>query len=190
MKNFEIFIKAMILGIVLFLTVFLVKPIGISTQFSVAGGIVHTMIEPSIIWEDKDKEYGYSSSNEYYDKDEGYIANAIKHPGDYDLLFIITMPLGGYIAYRVRKYSEGRQKRTEFRKVNEKKTSKYGGIIINFISGVFLLYGARMAGGCITQLIFNGIMEGSASGYIFAVSVLVTAIPIALIVNYVGGEVI
>ncbi len=190
MKNFEIFIKAMILGIILFLTVFLVKPIGISTEFSVVGGIVHTMIEPRIIWEDNTREYGYSSSNEYYDKDEGYLASIIKHPGDYDLLFILAMPLGGYIAYVIKRYIEGRQKRTEFRKVNEKKASKYGGLIINLISGFLLLYGARMAGGCITQLIFNGIMEGSVSGYIFAASVLVTAIPIALIVNYVGSEVI
>lgn len=190
MKNFELMVKAMILGIILFLTVFLVKPIGISTEFSVVGGIIHTMIDSRIIWEDNTKEYGYSSNNDYYDMDGGKIASAIKHPGDYDFLFILAMPLGGYIAYSIQKYIEGRHKRTEYRKISGKRASKYGGLIINFISGFLLLYGARMAGGCITQLIFNGIMQGSISGYIFLASVLCTAIPVALIVSYVGSEVI
>ena len=51
--------------------------------------------------------------------------------------------------------------------------------VLPFIGGILLLYGARMAGGCTS----GHMMQGSVSGYAFAASVFVVAIPTALIVT-------
>ena len=40
---------AALLGIVFFLAVLLVKPIGVSTQFSVLSGIVHSTVDSAVI---------------------------------------------------------------------------------------------------------------------------------------------
>lgn len=59
---------AIILGLSFFISILLIKPIGVSTQFSVLSGIVHSTIDPDVIQEDSERESGYRSSNEYYDK--------------------------------------------------------------------------------------------------------------------------
>ena len=65
---------AMILGLSFFIAIFLVKPIGVSTQFSVLSGIIHSTIDSDVIVEDSNRESGYASSNAYYDKSEGKLA--------------------------------------------------------------------------------------------------------------------
>ena len=54
---------AMILGLSFFIAIFLVKPIGVSTQFSVLSGIIHSTIDSDVIVEDSNRESGYASSN-------------------------------------------------------------------------------------------------------------------------------
>lgn len=53
----------------------------------------------------------------------------------------------------------------------------------SFIGGFLLLYGARMADGCTSGHMMSGMMQGSISGYVFAISVFATAIPTAIIVK-------
>ena len=55
--------------------------------------------------------------------------------------------------------------------------------VLPFIGGILLLYGARMAGGCTSGHMMSGMMQGSVSGYAFAASVFVIAIPTAIIVT-------
>ena len=43
---------AVVLGFSFFIVILLVKPIGVSTQFSVLSGIVHTAIDSDVIVED------------------------------------------------------------------------------------------------------------------------------------------
>jgi YeeE/YedE family (DUF395). len=50
-----------------------------------------------------------------------------------------------------------------------------------FISGFLLLFGARFAGGCTSGHMMSGMMQSSASGYVFAGVVFAIAIPTALI---------
>ena len=69
---------AALLGIVFFLAVLLVKPIGVSTQFSVLSGIVHSTVDSAVITGDDERDSGYGSTNAYYDKSEGRLAANIK----------------------------------------------------------------------------------------------------------------
>ena len=56
---------ALILGFSFFIAIFLVKPIGVSTQFSVLSGIIQSSIDKNVIVEDPLRESGYSSTNAY-----------------------------------------------------------------------------------------------------------------------------
>ena len=51
--------KALTLGTVFFLAVLLVKPIGVSTQFSVLSCIFHSALNETVITEDAERESGY-----------------------------------------------------------------------------------------------------------------------------------
>ncbi len=53
----------------------------------------------------------------------------------------------------------------------------------SFTGGFILLYGARMADGCTSGHMMSGMMQGSVSGYAFAIAVFATAIPTAIIVK-------
>ena len=79
---------AIILALSFFLAIWLVKPVGVSTQFSVLSGIIHTAINPDALEE-----------NAYYQKDNGKIAEEIQHPWNYNFVFVLAIPVGGYIGY-------------------------------------------------------------------------------------------
>ena len=58
-----------------------------------------------------------------------------------------------------------------------------------FIGGFLLLYGARMAGGCTSGHMMSGIMQGSISGFAFAMAVFAAAIPTAIVLKEINkGE--
>ncbi len=56
------------LGLVFVLAVWIVKPIGVSTQFVIFDGLVWSKMSPDLIVEDPDAKSGYSSTNPYLDK--------------------------------------------------------------------------------------------------------------------------
>lgn len=179
---------AMILGLSFFIAIFLVKPIGVSTQFSVLSGIIHSTIDSNVIVEDSNRESGYASSNAYYDKSEGKLAKAIKNPLNYDFIFVLSIPVGGYLGYLLFR----RKKKAEEEEDNDEEElcslddNKKGFIrkyALSFIGGFLLLFGARMADGCTSGHMMSGMMQGSISGYVFAISVFATAIPTAIIVK-------
>lgn len=185
MKNYSWIKSALFLGFAFFLAIFIIKPVGVSTQFSVVSGIVHSVVEPSVITPDESRESGYKSTNAYYDKSEGKLAKNIKNPWNYDFVFVLAIPLGAYIVYKLK---------------NKKENSKIGNIedlpnlpkvkqnfikayLPSFIGGFLLLFGARMADGCTSGHMMSGMMQGSVSGYIFAGAVFIVAIPVALLVE-------
>lgn len=159
---------AIILALSFFLAIWLVKPVGVSTQFSVLSGIIHTAISPDALEE-----------NVYYQKDNGKIAEEIQHPWNYNFVFVLAIPVGGYIGYRLD------SKRREIKKDAScsVKQNAWRTYVLPFIGGILLLYGARMAGGCTSGHMMSGMMQGSVSGYAFAASVFVVAIPTAIIVT-------
>ena len=176
---------AIVLGFSFFIAILLVKPIGVSTQFSVLSGIVHTAVDSDVIVEDSSRETGYRSSNAYYDKSEGKLAKAIKNPLNYDFIFVLSIPVGGYLGYLLfsRKKKNEEDNNMESCVLDDNKKSFIRKYVPSFIGGFLLLYGARMADGCTSGHMMSGMMQGSISGYVFAISVFATAIPTAIIVK-------
>ncbi|MDU2107118.1 MULTISPECIES: YeeE/YedE thiosulfate transporter family protein [Clostridium] len=179
---------AVVLGFSFFIAILLVKPIGVSTQFSVLSGIVHSTVDSDVIVEDSSRETGYRSSNAYYDKSEGKLAKAIKNPLNYDFIFVLSIPVGGYLGYllfsRKKKAEEEEDDDdVESCSLDDNKKGFIRKYAPSFIGGFLLLFGARMADGCTSGHMMSGMMQGSISGYVFAVSVFATAIPTAIIVK-------
>lgn len=176
---------AVVLGFSFFIVILLVKPIGVSTQFSVLSGIVHTAIDSDVIVEDSSRETGYKSSNAYYDKSEGKLAKSIKNPLNYDFIFVLSIPVGGYLGYLLfsRKKKNEEDNNVESCVLDDNKKSFIRKYVPSFIGGFLLLFGARMADGCTSGHMMSGMMQGSISGYVFAISVFATAIPTAIIVK-------
>lgn len=180
--------KALILGTVFFLAALIVKPVGVSTQFSVLSGIIHSTIDPDVITKDDTRESGYISNNAYYDKSEGKLAKDIKNPLNYDFIFVLAIPVGAYIAYMLTKKRDKKQLEDATDtidmtgvKISEMpKQSFFKLYIPSFVGGFLLLYGARMADGCTSGHMMSGMMQGSVSGYLFAASVFAVAIPTAI----------
>lgn len=177
---------ALILGFSFFISIFIIKPIGVSTQFSVLSGIVHSTVEKDVIIEDSSRDTGYKSTNEYYDKSEGKLAKSIKNPMNYDFIFVLSIPLGGLIGYNLLKRKNKNNENDascdiETCSIDDDKKSFLAKYAPNFIGGFLLLFGARMTDGCTSGHMMSGMMQGSLSGYIFAASVFTTAIPTAII---------
>lgn len=176
---------ASILGFSFFIAIFLVKPVGVSTQFSVLSGIIHSSIDKNVIVEDPSRESGYSSTNAYYDKNEGKLAEEIKNPLNYSNVFVLSIPVGSLLGYALL-----RKKRSN-RKIDEdlencgidKNNPLLSTYVIPFVGGFILLFGARMADGCTSGHMMSGMMQGSVSGYVLAAAVFTTAIPTAIIVK-------
>lgn len=157
----DILKKAIILGLSFVLAIVLVKPIGVSTEYSVGAGIVDTTID------------GNNINREYYQKDNGKIAEEIQNPINYNNIFVLAIPFGGLIA----KIIIDRKNKTNAVAVKHN-TSSY---IKLFIGGFLLLFGARLAGGCTSGHMMSGIMQTSISGMVFAGVVFAVAIGLSLI---------
>lgn len=186
MRNNKWIKGAMILGLSFFISVLLVKPIGVSTQFSVLSGIVYNAVDKNLITEDSTRESGYKSTNAYLDKNNGALAEEIMNPLNYSFVFVLAIPLGSYIAYKTSKKSDFEEDEIYENNLSQKSCSlEDKGFLYKyfpfFLGGFLLLFGARFAGGCTNGHMMSGMMQSSASGYVFALVVFAVAIPTAII---------
>lgn len=156
-------ILGLMLGGVFFLAIWIVKPIGISTQFSTISAMAYQAIDSNLIT--KDSEGNYSSSNPYLNKSNAKLAKKVKEPWNYDLMFFLSVPLGALIGFLI--FSKDKQ-------IQWKISTKE--MLIGFLGGFLLLYGARMAGGCTSGHMMSGIMQSSMSGFVFALCVFASGI--------------
>ncbi|MDO5738101.1 MAG: hypothetical protein Q4P65_02470, partial [Eubacteriales bacterium] len=99
MRQYKWLIPACLLGLSFFVAVLLVKPIGVSTQFSVAAGIVQRTVQPDLVYEEPANSSGYASTNAYLNKSEGKLAKAVVEPLNYGMLFVLAIPLGVALGY-------------------------------------------------------------------------------------------
>ncbi len=164
-----------VLGLVLLLAVFLVKPIGVSTQYVIFDGIVWNQLSPELIKEDSNAKSGYSSSNAYLNKSGGKYAKNVANPLNYGFVFMLSMFLGGFIAKRVSAAAEKKQPKEKVYK--QIPTMRY--YMLVFIGGIITLIGARMAGGCTSGHMVSGVMQTSVSGFLFVFAAFSTAVPIS-----------
>lgn len=176
------------LGLSFLLAVFLVKPIGVSTQFVILNGIIWDAVSDQIVVEDSNAKSGFSSPNPYLNKSGGKYAKSIAKPVNYSFIFVFAMILGGFVASRMQ--SEKPDKKTLVSPVvwrnrfGDSVAKRYTAV---FIGGILVLFGARLAGGCTSGHMMSGMMQTSLSGYLFALGTFAVAIPIALII-YKKGE--
>jgi hypothetical protein len=176
------------LGFAFLLAVVLVKPIGVSTQFVILNGIVWDLFSSEVVVEDVKAPTGYSSTNPYLNKSGGKYAKSIANPLNYSFVFVFSMFLGGFLAYRLQAAKTDKKKliapevwRSKFGSSSSKR------YLVTFVGGVLVLFGARLAGGCTSGHMMSGMMQTSLSGYLFAMGAFGLAVPVAILM-YKGGK--
>lgn len=172
------------LALAFFAAVFLVKPIGVSTQFVIADGILWDIVQPEIVVADETAKSGYSSPNAYLNKSGGKYAANIANPLNYSFVFVIAMMAGALLSAILKgdspKSPEQRMMPDVWR--NRFGNSKAKRYLTVFLAGFVVLFGARLAGGCTSGHMMSGMMQTALSGYLFAAGAFVAAIPLAIIV--------
>ncbi|MCF1430326.1 MAG: YeeE/YedE family protein [Shewanella sp.] len=163
-----------VLGLVFFLAVWLVKPIGVSTQYVIADGIVGSWFSEQVVQVNPEAKSGFSSPNAYLNKSGGKYAANIANPLSYGLVFVLSMIVGGGIASRQMKHREAKAPDCP---INRGLATS---LWYPFIGGFVSLFGARLAGGCTSGHMMSGMMQSSLSGYVFAVSAFAVAVPTAM----------
>jgi hypothetical protein len=170
------------LGLVFLLAVFLVKPIGVSTQFVIFDGVLWNVFSGELIEENADAKSGYSSKNAYLNKSGGKYAKNVAKPMNYSFIFVLSMILGAFLSVQIRgpkptgpDIIAPASWRARF---GEQDLKRY---LFTFAGGTLVLFGARLAGGCTSGHMMSGMMQTSVSGYLFALAAFVAAVPIAII---------
>lgn len=189
MKNFILqkqwnwFASGAALGLIFLITVLLVKPIGVSTQFVILDGIVWSWFSDDVAVKDDQAKSGYASSNPYLNKSGGKYAKNIKNPINYSFIFVISMIAGGFLASKLETKNDHENKET----LEGLDSTSPKRLLQAFFGGVIVLIGARLAGGCTSGHMMSGMMQTSVSGYLFAFGAFAAAVPIALLFHK-GGE--
>lgn len=164
----------LLLGIVFFAAVLLVKPIGVSTQFVVADGLLWSAVDTNAVTKTVD---GWTSTNAYLSKYAKNVAN----PLNYSLAFVIALMLGAGISSWLRQGVTVTERtapalwRANF---GDSSMQRY---VAAFLGGFVVLYGARLAGGCTSGHMMSGLMQTATSGYLFTLAAFAAAIPTAML---------
>ena len=173
----------LLLGAAFLLAVALVKPIGVSTQFVIADGIVWNLLSDTVVQEAPESKTGYTSPNAYLNKSGGKYAKNIANPFNYSFVFVIAMIAGAFLSSRMggpkatmRDKSAPEVWRQRF---GESPALRY---VTVFFAGLLVLFGARLAGGCTSGHMMSGMMQTSLSGYLFAISAFAAAVPAAVLI--------
>lgn len=168
-------IGGVLLGLVFFIAVLLVKPIGVSTQFVILDGIVADQMNPGFIEQTED---GWTSTNAYMAKSSGKYAKSAANPMNYSFVFVLAMAVGAAVSSFARGgVSDARLPdiwRANYGDTPWKRNA------VAFLGGFVVLYGARLAGGCTSGHMMSGMMQTSLSGYIFALGAFLAAVPVAM----------
>ena len=170
-------IGGLALGLVFFLAVLLVKPIGVSTQFVILDGIAWDTVNPAVVTETAE---GYTSTNDYLAKSDGKYAKNVANPLNYSFIFVLAMLVGGAVSAWLRGgIGSGERRVPELWRANfgDSAIKRYAAA---FIGGFIVLYGARLAGGCTSGHMMSGMMQTALSGYLFAAGAFAAAVPTAL----------
>lgn len=180
-KQWNWIVSGIAIGVIFLMAVFLVKPIGVSTQFVILDGIVWDAVNDEIVVKDEKAKKGYSSSNAYLNKGGGKYAKNVAKPVNYSFIFVVAMLAGGLFASLLQVSS------TDKKSLQSPQVwrDKYGHslpnrFIASFIGGILVLFGARLAGGCTSGHMISGMMQTSISGYLFAIGAFIIAIPVAI----------
>ena len=167
------------------LAIVLIKPIGVSTQFVIADGIIASAFNNVLITEDPTTKSGYTSSNAYLNKSGGKYAKAVAKPLSYGLVFVAAMVVGGFIASRRQSERAPSIPTCHLSRFGSSSSTRY---LLAFTGGVLVLIGARLAGGCTSGHMMSGMMQTAVSGYLFTAAAMAVAIPVAILIYKNGGN--
>ncbi|MCA1787466.1 MAG: YeeE/YedE family protein [Desulfobacteraceae bacterium] len=175
------FTGGLLLGASFLLAVAFVKPIGVSTQFVIADGIVWNLFSDTVVQKDPGSKSGYASPNAYLNKSGGKYAKNVAHPVNYSFVFVIAMVAGAFLSSRtggpVPAALDRRAPEVWRQRFSENPALRY---VTVFFAGVLVLFGARLAGGCTSGHMMSGMMQTSLSGYLFAAGAFAAAVPAAI----------
>ncbi|RKT34431.1 hypothetical protein BXY70_0448 [Roseovarius halotolerans] len=166
-----------LLGLVFFLAVLLVKPIGVSTQFVILDAIIADAVNPDLITQTED---GYSSTNAYLAKSGGAYAKNAANPLNYSFVFVLAMALGAFLSAMARGGVGADERKLPaiwYANYGDTPIKRYA---VAFLGGFIVLYGARLAGGCTSGHMMSGMMQTAVSGYVFAAGAFAAALPVAI----------
>lgn len=173
------------LGTLFLISVILVKPIGVSTQFVILDGIIWDAINADVVTESSDG--GYASTNAYLNKSGGKYAEEVANPLNYSFIFVLAMVLGGFVASRLQSAGQDTSSQVSPQvwrdRFGDAKGKRYAAA---FAGGFLVLFGSRMAGGCTSGHMMSGMMQTSISGYLFAAGAFLTAVPVAIFLYWRG----
>lgn len=173
----------LLLGAAFLLAVAFVKPIGVSTQFVIADGMVWNLFSDKVIQKEPESKSGYASPNAYLNKSGGKYAKNVANPVNYSFIFVIAMVAGAFLSSRIggpRPTGPDRRAPEVWRqRFGESPLLRYATV---FFAGVLVLFGARLAGGCTSGHMMSGMMQTSLSGYLFAAGAFAAAVPAAVLV--------
>jgi uncharacterized membrane protein YedE/YeeE len=172
----------LLLGAAFLVAVAFVKPIGVSTQFVIADGIIWNLFSDTVVQKNAEAKSGYSSSNAYLNKSGGKYAKNIANPVNYSFIFVIAMVAGAFLSSRL----GGPKPTTQDRGAPEVWRQRFGEnpalrYATVFLAGVLVLFGARLAGGCTSGHMMSGMMQTSLSGYLFAMGAFAVGVPTAIL---------
>lgn len=181
-KKWNWLTSGIFLGLAFLIAVWVIKPIGVSTQFVILNGIIWKVFDGDLIEEDASSKSKFSSTNAYFNKGGGKYAKNIAKPLNYSFVFVFSMLLGGILSNKLLK----NKPTLEEKKVPTVWKESFGNSINKryiyvFISGVLVLFGARLAGGCASGHMISGTIQTSLSGYLFAIAAFSVAVPVAIL---------
>lgn len=180
-KQWNWIVSGIAIAVIFLLAVFLVKPIGVSTQFVILDGIVWDSVDEQVVIKDGEATKGYSSNNAYLNKSGGKYAKSVAEPVNYSFVFVVAMLVGGLLASLLQRSKSSQQSLNSPKVWRDKFGSSLSKrFIASFIGGVLVLFGARLAGGCTSGHMISGMMQTSISGYLFAVAAFAIAVPVAV----------
>jgi uncharacterized membrane protein YedE/YeeE len=173
----------LLLGAAFLFAVALVKPIGVSTQFVIADGIVWNLFSDAVVQNDPGSKSGYSSPNAYLNNSGGKYAASVANPINYSFVFVLAMVAGAFLSSRL----GGPRPAEPDRSAPEVWRQRFGQnpafrYVTVFFAGVVVLFGSRLAGGCTSGHMMSGMMQTSLSGYLFALGAFAVGIPVAVMV--------
>ena len=143
-------------GLLSVASIALFGPIGVSTTYPRAVGAVLETLAPT-----------YARANPYLQQVGGLL--------EPETLLVVGLLIGGFLAARLGR--RGAAPLVEPVHANERTTGRR--YLNAFIGGFFLLFGARLAGGCTSGHVISGISQLSVSGLLFGAGVFATGIFVA-----------
>lgn len=173
----------LLLGLVFLAAVWLVKPIGVSTEFVIVDGVIWNIFNPGLVTKAEGEKAGYMSTNAYLNNGGGKLAADVQNPLTYGIIFVFSMILGGAVSGWTSKKKLSLTDKISPAVWREKfgMNSNNKRFLYAFFAGFTVLFGARLAGGCTSGHMMSGMMQTSLSGYLFAAGAFATGIPVAIL---------